>query len=102
TANRWESWRVRRRRPRLKDSRYGFLPNSSLRSFIMAGPFAEKAGGLDTATENESRFFRKRIVYGEKGVRPIAVCVGTPIEPSKLFRAVKERIEVDDKERKHL
>jgi len=35
---------------------------------------------LETATENESRFFRKRIVYGEKGVRPIAVYVGTHVE----------------------
>ena len=63
---------------------------------------SRRISSLETASENESRFFRKRIVYGEKGVRPIAVCVGTPIEPSKLFRAVKERIEVDDKERKHL
>ena len=40
----------------MKDSRYGFLPNSSLRSFIMAGPFAEKAGSLDTAIEMNRAF----------------------------------------------
>jgi len=39
-----------------------------------------RISSLETATENESRFFRKRIVYGEKGVRPIALYVGTHVE----------------------
>jgi len=49
-----------------------------LKQLVRTAP--RRISSLETATENESRFFRKRIVYGEKGVRPIALYVGTHVE----------------------